>query len=259
MRPDPGLLRDMIASVPGITVEPDGAKSAAAIRATEAVTGPLGPSYRWWLAEYGEGALDGAPVATVAPLHRIGSIGLLDGWHGGDRLPFHHEGDGGDSYAFDLTAAGPERPVVRRDHFTGEEERIAESFAGFLSVWAARALGLRDGPNPAVAALWRTASGAVLPGGTVVYGPALFRERNERHGIAERAPHWVLAGDDGAGTGLFMRRHGRDRASVYRLAIGEAANDIGERGTFVTDDLCGWLGRTAGDTPDTPGADLPDC
>ncbi|MFF3554815.1 hypothetical protein ACWD4V_23940 [Streptomyces tsukubensis] len=242
MQPDFALLRELVATVPGIAAEPGRGKTEDAIRAAESVVGPLCPAYRWWLAEYGEGSLHRAGVGTVAPLHWIGAIDVLDGWEGGDRLWFHRAGDGGDTYGFELGSGdGPELPVVRRDHFTGEEERFADSFAGFLTVWTALACGLQDGPNPSVARLWRRTPGAVLPDGTVVYGPALLKDRNEAHEMQRRAPHWVLVGDDGRGTGLFMRRHGRDRTTVYRLPADDAANDIGERGDFVTDDLYGWI------------------
>ncbi|MFE0426663.1 hypothetical protein, partial [Streptomyces sp. NPDC058953] len=157
----------------------------------------------------------GAPPPHPPPPHARAAAAAAP------RLRFHQDGDCGDTYAFALDAAGPdgEHPVVRRDPFTGDEEPFADSFAGFLTVRTALLGGLREGPNPTVARLWRATPGVALPGGATVYGPRALRARNDAHEVAARAPHWVLVGDDGAGRGLFMRRHGRDRTAVHRLGL----------------------------------------
>ncbi|MEU5164189.1 SMI1/KNR4 family protein [Streptomyces sp. NPDC020875] len=258
MRPDLELLRNLIDTTPEIVPRPGAGKSAAEVRAAESVVGPLSPSYRWWLTEYGEGTVARQEIATVGALRHIGGLDIADGPPEGDRLPFHQDGDCGDRYSFALDTAGAdgEHPVVRHDPFLGEEEPFADSFAGFLTVRTASLRGLREGPNPAVARLWRATPGVRLRGGGTVYGPQTLRVRNEARGIADRAPHWVLIGEDGTGGGLFMRRHGRDRTSVHRLAALEAAGDVAGRrsgaleaaagdvaavGERLTDDLLGWI------------------
>ncbi|MEO3976595.1 SMI1/KNR4 family protein [Streptomyces sp. CAU 1734] len=241
MDPDLVLLRELITGSPLIRAHPGRGRSEAAIERAEAVTGPLSPSYRWWLREYGDGTLGGAELGTVEP-DPCASVPLHHALRPeGGRLPFFAEQDGGDLHSFVPGGAGVEHPVVRRDHFTGEEERVAESFAGFLAVWTARESGLGDGPNPSVARLWRSTPGVLLPGGVLIYGPHSLRERNETFGIARRAPHWTLVGDDGGGVGFFMRRHGRDRSSVYPLGLGAVDGDIAASGEPVTDDLTAWV------------------
>lgn len=204
--------------------------------------GALPPSYRWWLAEYGSGRVGGADVATVAPPeHADAYEAITAGWRlNGDRLCFAAEPDGGDEYFFVLGARpGAEHPVVRRD----QEEPVADTFAGFLAVQTALATGLKDGPNPTMARLWRSTPGVLLDNGVHVYGPQAIWERNETFEVAEYAPGWVLIGDDSGGGGLFMRRHGRDRVSVFRLGLGAIEPDIEAAGERLTDDLIGWLGQ----------------
>ncbi|MEU3597274.1 SMI1/KNR4 family protein [Streptomyces sp. NPDC006798] len=268
MRPDLELLRNLIDTTPEIAPRPGAGKSAAEVRAAESVVGPLSPSYRWWLAEYGEGTVARQEIATVGALRHIGGPDIAGRRPEGDRLPFHQDGDCGDRYSFALDAAGAdgEHPVVRHDPFTGEDEPFADSFAGFLTVRTALLRGLREGPNPAVARLWRATPGVRLRDGGQVYGPQALGVRNEARGIADRAPHWVLIGEDGTGGGLFMRRHGRDRTSVHRLALEAvtaaeprpepraeagsgsgtgaleaAAGDVAAIGERLTDDLLGWI------------------
>ncbi|MER6910540.1 hypothetical protein ABT354_02530 [Streptomyces sp. NPDC000594] len=257
MRPDHMLLRDLVDGTTAIVTRPGAGRTEAEIRAAESVVGPLSPSYRWWLTTYGEGSFQRQEIATVGPPRHIAASALTEGWSGGDRLWFHQDGDCGDRYGFALDAAGGagagadtgdpvvrrEHPVVRWDGHTGDEEPFAESFAGFLTVRTALAAGLREGPNPSMARLWRSTPGVLLTGGTVIYGPHVLRERNETHRVPAYAPHWVLIGDDGAGTGLFMRRHGRDRASVYRLGLSAVEEDIASGGELLTGDLLGWLDR----------------
>lgn len=243
MSPDLVLLRDLVETSSVISTMPDSGKPEAAIRATESVVGPLPPSYRWWLTEYGEGTVNGAEVATIAPLWHADAVDVTTGQLDGDRLCFYQETDGGDRYCFALDQrAGSEHAVVRRDHFTGDEQQVADSFAGFLTVQAALASGLKDGPNPSIARLWRSTPGALLPNGVVIYGPHIIRERNNTYEVREYAPDWVLIGDDSGGRGLFMRRHGRDRASVYRLDLGIIEQDIEGIGELLTDDLINLLG-----------------
>ncbi|MGW4028612.1 hypothetical protein ACWEFL_04700 [Streptomyces sp. NPDC004838] len=242
MQPDLVLLRDLIEGAPAIVPRPGTGKPESAVRAAESVVGPLSRSYRWWLTEYGEGTLGRQEIATAGPPHHIAALDLTDGWSGGDRLWFHQDGDCGDDYSFALDARdGDEHPVVRRDGFTGEEEPFADSFAGFLTVRTALAAGLREGPNPAIARLWRSTPGIRLPDGMVIYGPHLLPERNDAHEVRAHAPHWVLIGDDGAGIGLFMRHHGRDRTSVYRLGLNAIGQDIAQSGEHLTEDLLAWI------------------
>lgn len=237
----------MIDASPLIRARRGGGTTEAALRSVESVVGPLSPSYRWWLTEYGHGTVGGAGIATVTPDDGYGDLAedLVRGLDG-NRLRFHTEHDCGDTFAFvlDGPGVGGEHPVVRYDHFTGAEEPVAESFAGFLTVRAALAAGLRDGPTPALARLWRHTPGVLLPNGVLVHGPHSVVERNETYEVAAHAPHWVLIGDDSGGGGLFSRRHGRDRESVYRLGLGalSADSDIDETGELVTGNLLEWLG-----------------
>ncbi|MER5354291.1 hypothetical protein ABT093_28660 [Kitasatospora sp. NPDC002551] len=243
MRADTELLRDLIAVTPGIVTWPGRGRPESAIRAAEAVVGPLDHSYRWWLGKYGEGSLRGRPVATVEPVPGLGEPGLVEEWSGGDRLWFY-EDDDHERYGFALDrAAGGEWPVVVRGPFTGEEQPVADSFGGFLTVWTALAAGLREGPNPAVARLWRTTPGVRLPDGGGLHGPHTFRARNDAWEVRTHAPHWVLVGEDGGGAGLFMRRHGRDRSSLYRLAPGLLRGDVADHGELLDADLFDWLDR----------------
>ncbi|MCX5238995.1 hypothetical protein OG824_27730 [Streptomyces prunicolor] len=148
--------------------------------------------------------------------------------------------------------AGTEHAVIRRDGRTGAEEEVAESFAGFLTGHVARVAGLGDGPTPSLARLWRSTPGVHLTGCVVIYGPQDILERNETYEVGEYQPDWILIGDDSGGRGLFVRRGGGERASVYRLDLGAGDNDIDSPGVgeWVTDDLLGWLparhGRSSG-------------
>lgn len=104
-------------------------------------------------------------------------------------------------------------------------------------------------PNPAIAELWQTTPGLLLPDGTTVYGAEDIAERNETYEVAEYAPGWVLVGDDSGGRGLLMRSTGadfspaagRDAAEVFLLDLGALTADVPEEGEFLTDDLIGWL------------------
>lgn len=106
-------------------------------------------------------------------------------------------------------------------------------------------------PNTAVAELWRTTPGLRLPSGITVYGPDELAEQNAAHGIAERAPTWALVGEVADGRGLLMRSTGpafdparaRESAEVFEQDLDALAPDVPEVGTFVTDDLVGWLGE----------------
>ncbi|MET8826296.1 SMI1/KNR4 family protein [Streptomyces sp. NPDC004610] len=241
MRADLDLLRDLIAATPSIVTWPGRGRSESVIRAAESITGPLPRSYRWWLAGYGEGALRGRPLATVEPVPGLGEPGLIEDWSGGDRLWFH-ESDDHERYGFALDrAADGEWPVVVHSRVTDEEYPFADSFAGFLTVWTALATGLREGPNPAVARLWRATPGLRLPDGGALLGPHTFHARNDAWEVPGRAPHWVLVGEDGGGAGLFMRRHGRDRSSLYRLAPGPPPSDVADQGEWLAADLFDWL------------------
>ncbi|WP_019632358.1 SMI1/KNR4 family protein [Actinomadura atramentaria] len=231
MQPDLVLLRDLIEASPTITAWRRGLPEAE-ISAVEAAAGPLPTSFRWWLAEFGGGAVGGAPLATAG----LPDVDLVPR---GDRLTFLIDED---EYAFALDRrSGGECPVVRRDHFTGEEDDFADTFAGFLTVRAALAAGLRDGPNPTIARLWRSTPGVLLPDGTTVYGPHDLPERNATFEVRRYAPDWTLVGDDGGGNGLFMRHHGRDRASVHLLDLGAIERDVAAVAEPVTDDLLAWL------------------
>ncbi|MFE7133963.1 SMI1/KNR4 family protein [Streptomyces sp. NPDC057638] len=247
MHSDLVLLRELIDGSPLIGAAPGRGKPEAVIVRVEAEVGALAPSYRWWLREYGEGTLGGVEIGTVRAdrwddLTADGECADLGGlWLSEGRLTFFADQDGGERYAFVPGGAGQEHPVVRLDPLNGEEERVAESFAGFLAVWTARALGLRDGPNPSVARLWRSTPGVSLPNGVLIHGPHTLRERNETFEIGRYAPGWTLVGDDSGGSGFFMRHHGRDRSSVYRLGLGAVGGDVAEYGERVTDDLMGWV------------------
>ncbi|MFE3072496.1 SMI1/KNR4 family protein [Streptomyces sp. NPDC059247] len=246
MRADPELLRDLIAMTPGMVTRPGRGRPEAVIRAAESVTGPLPRSYRWWLAEYGEGSLRGRPIATVDPVPGLGEPGLTEGRDGGDRLWFHEDDDHEcHGFALDRPADG-EWPVVVRSRVTGEEQPYADSFAGFLTMWAALAAGLREGPNPAVARLWRATPGLRLPDGGTLYGPHVLRARNDAWEVRTHAPHWVLVGEEGGGAGLFMRRHGRDRSSLYRLAPGALRGGGADHGEPLAADLFVWIDRITG-------------
>ncbi|MEU3655483.1 SMI1/KNR4 family protein [Streptomyces sp. NPDC032161] len=248
MRADLTQLRDMIDGAPESVRGRAVATPEALIRRAEARVGPLPPSYRWWLARFGHGRAGRAEIATVPPGDCADDVyeSITADWRLDDtRLCFAVEPDCGDSYCFALDRNGEagdgERPVVCRDGTDGEEYPVAESFAGFLTVQEALARGLRDGPNPAVARLWRSTPGVLLDNGVQIYGPHSFTERNETFEVARYAPHWVLIGDDSGGHGLFMRRHGRDRTRVFRLDLGAIDEHIETNGDLMTDDLLGWL------------------
>ncbi|MBV6703263.1 SMI1/KNR4 family protein [Kitasatospora aureofaciens] len=248
MTPDLVLLRALIDESPAIATRPGFGAPEAWIRSAESAMGPLAPSYRWWLAEYNAGELEGVPLAALAPPGGRGTDDLTAEWRlDGDRLCFYAE-PGGDTYHFALDrpaepGTGEEHAVIRRDRRSGAEEPVADSFAGFLTVRVARAAGLGDGPTPALARLWRSTPGVLLPDGVAVYGPQDILERNETYEVSEYQPDWVLIGDDSGGRGLFMRRGSSDRESVYSLDLGAGDNDIDSPGVgeWVTDDLLGWL------------------
>ncbi|MEV0681149.1 SMI1/KNR4 family protein [Actinosynnema sp. NPDC050436] len=243
MRPDLVLLRELVEHGTAVTAVAGRGASAGEIGAAEAVVGPLSPSFRWWLAEYGSGALDGEPIASLRPDgFAEAPAGLADRLDGA-RLWFYEE-HCGDRYGFALDdVVDGEHAVVRRDAATGDDEPCARSFAGFLAVREALAAGLRDGPNPTVARLWNSTPGVLREDGVLIYGPQAIRERNETFGVREHAPDWVLVGDDSGGSGFFMRRHGRDRESVHLLGLGALDRDVAAVGEHVTDDLLGWLVR----------------
>ncbi|MFE6663176.1 SMI1/KNR4 family protein [Streptomyces sp. NPDC057697] len=255
MEPDLTLLRELVDASPGFGRGTAGSVPEALIAAAEARVGPLPPSYRWWLAEFGHGRAGDADIATAGPADDTDDMdeAITAGWRlTGDRLCFAVEPDCGDSFHFALDRSGEagdgEYPVVCRDGADGSEYPVAESFAGFLAVQAARLRGLRDGPNPAVARLWRSTPGVLLGNGVHVYGPQSIGERNETFEVPRYAPDWVLVGDDSGGGGLLMRRHGRDRVSVHRLGLGAICADAEAAGEWVTDDLPGWL-RAGGPLP----------
>ncbi|MEU9759089.1 SMI1/KNR4 family protein [Streptomyces sp. NPDC001834] len=248
MRPDLTRLRDMIDGAPELGRRRAVAAPEAMIRRAEARVGPLPPSYRWWLAEFGHGRAGRAQIATVVPVDFADDVyeSITADWRlDGTRLCFAVEPDWGDSYCFALDRYGEagdgEHPVVCRDGADGEEYPVAESFAGFLTVREALSRGLREGPNPTVARLWRSTPGVLLDNGVHIYGPDCLTERNETFEVARYAPHWVLVGDDSGGCGLFMRRHGRDRTRVHRLDLGAIDERIETNGDLMTDDLLGWL------------------
>ncbi|MCM2387807.1 SMI1/KNR4 family protein [Streptomyces albipurpureus] len=251
MDPDLVLLRQLIEGSAIISARPGRGLPEPAVRAAESVVGALPGSYRWWLTTYGSGTLHGTEIATIAPEeHRDAPESLLaPGRLMGNRLHFYEEPDGGDSFSFALDQSDQsghqEYPVLRRDHFTGEEERYAEGFAGFLTVQTALASGLGDGPNPTIARLWRTTPGVLLPNGIHIYGPGSISERNKTYEVRKYAPPWVLVGDDSGGRGLLMRHHGKDRTSVYRLDLGALDESIATSGERVTGDLLGWLNQGA--------------
>lgn len=244
MRPDLVLLRELVETGSSVTTPRRGAPEAG-IAAAEAVVGPLPPSYRWWLAEFGCGRVDGMPVASLPPVdppegYEGPSDAVTEGLDGA-RLWFCEQPCGPRyGFALDVVVDG-EHPVVEHDPATGEDEPVADSFAGFLAVTEARATGLRDGPNPTIARLWRSTPGVLREDGVLLYGPHVFRERNETFEVRRYAPDWVLVGDDSGGSGFFMRHHGRDRTSVYRLDLGAVERDVAAVGEFVTDDLLGLL------------------
>ncbi|MEV1008597.1 SMI1/KNR4 family protein [Streptomyces sp. NPDC049881] len=245
MIPDLGRLRELLDA---LTPAGRPARGAAEedVRAAEAVVGALPRSYRWWLRTYGSGrgTVLGAEVAVVAPPpHADTAESVTVPWRReeGGLLRFAAEPDGGDAFLFGGASPGGERAVLRRDPFDGGLYPYAESFAGFVAVRAALAAGLRDGPNPAVARLWRTTPGLALPDGVTVYGPHDIAERNATYEVAAYAPGWTLVGDDSGGAGLLMRHHGRDRSSVYLLGLGALGPGIAEDGTLLTGDLCAWL------------------
>ncbi|MDH6579851.1 SMI1/KNR4 family protein [Kitasatospora sp. MAP5-34] len=255
MSPDLALLRALIHRSPAIATRPGRGAPDVWIRAAESAVGPLAPSYRWWLAEYNDGELDGVPLATLAAPGERGADDLTARWRlDGDRLCFHADPDAGDTYHFALDrpaepGTGGEYVVIRRDRRSGAEEAVADSFAGFLTVRVARTTELGDGPTPALARLWRSTPGVCLPNGVVIYGPQDLLERNETYEVREYQPDWVLIGDDSGGHGLFMRRDGGAGAAVYSLDLGAGDHDIDSPGVgeWLTDDLPAWLaGMAAG-------------
>jgi hypothetical protein len=257
MTPDLAMLRDLVESTPEIRQRPGAGASEAWVRAAEERVGPLPPSYRWWLTESRAHGIGGLEVAgVVAPEHLAEADDALTApWRlDRDRLRVAGDPDGAEAFhlALDLTDAAGEHPVVRVDGIDGSEEVIAQTFAGFVSAQVALLRGLGDGPNPSIAALWRSTPGLRRPDGLAIHGPHRFTESNEAHGVPRLAPHWVLVGEDDAGAGLFMRRHGRDRSSVHGLDLaafgrstpGEGGQRIETEGVLVTTDLLAWLGGT---------------
>jgi hypothetical protein len=249
--PDLELLRELVTAAPSVRVASRG-EPRERIEAAETVTGPLPESFRWWLAEYGGGRVDGTWLAQLPAPGFEDDPDSLPGRRDAGGLWFLAE-EGGDSYALlNGELRQGECPVIRRDALTGETEPYADTFAGFLALRVALASGLRDGPNPAVARLWRRTPGLRLPGGGRLYGPHEYRDRNEPYGTGHRhGTPWTLVGDDGTGAGLLMRHHGRDRDSLYRLPlehIGQAGpgglgpgGDVPDGAERVTGDLWGWL------------------
>ncbi|MGW0432665.1 hypothetical protein ACWDV4_08980 [Micromonospora sp. NPDC003197] len=67
MEPDLTLLRELIEGSPILSTYPGRGVPEEWICEVETVVGPLPPSYRWWLVEYGSGTLGGAGIATIAP------------------------------------------------------------------------------------------------------------------------------------------------------------------------------------------------
>ncbi|WP_052852170.1 hypothetical protein [Streptomyces avicenniae] len=244
MTPDLDHLRALLDSLTPAGPPRAGAAEADVV-AAEAVVGPLPRSYRWWLRAYGAGTVCRAEVATVVPPpYADAAESVTAPWRreAGGLLRFASEPDCGDDFLFAAPSPGGERAVLRRDHLGGGGlEPYADSFAGFAAVRAAEAAGLRDGPVPAVARLWRTTPGLSLPDGLTLHGPHDLPERNATYEVARYAPGWVLVGDDSGGSGLFMRRHGRDRESVHLLGLGAVGPDVARDGALLTGDLIGWL------------------
>ncbi|MER7167962.1 SMI1/KNR4 family protein [Micromonospora sp. NPDC000207] len=245
MTPDLDRLRELLDATPGLARRPGCGVAERDLRRAEERLGALPASYRWWSAEYGVGWLGAEPVAVVGPPgYDEEHDSITAPWrHDDRRLCFLVDADG-DAYSFALDRRrGDEAPVVRRSALDGDEEQVVESFAGFLTVTDALARGLGDGPNPTIAHLWRHTPGVLRDDGVLVYGPHLIGERNATFEVPAYAPGWVLVGDDSGGTGLLMRRHGRDRTSVWALDLGAISEDVTEDGEFVTDDLVTWLSR----------------
>jgi hypothetical protein len=255
MTPDLAMLRDLVESTPEITRWPGAGAAEAWVRAGEERVGPLPPSYRWWLVEARTSRIGSLEVAAVAdPAHLAEADDALTApWRlDGTRLRFAGEPDGAESFAFALDEADAtgEHPVVRVDGFDGSHDVVALTFAGFVATRVALLRGLGDGPNPSIAALWRSTPGVHRPDGLTIYGPHHLTERNAAHDVARLAPHWVLVGEDATGGGLFMRHHGRDRTSVRRLdltafgrsAPGEGGQHIEGDGVLLAADLLAWLG-----------------
>ncbi|MFF9347041.1 SMI1/KNR4 family protein [Streptomyces sp. NPDC014734] len=253
MPPDLVLLRALIDASSTIVTRPGRGAPEEWIRSAESALGPFAPSYRWWLAEYNDGELDGEPLAALAPPGERGTDDLTAGWRLDDgRLCFYSEPDGDGTYHFTPgrsaeSRAGAEHAVIRRDRHRGAEELVADSFAGFLTLHVARSAGLGDAPVPALARLWRSTPGVLLPNGVQVYSPLDILERNETYEVSTYQPDWVLIGDDSGGRGLFMRRGDGHRASVHSLDLGAGDSDIDSPGVgeWVTDDLLGWLASGA--------------
>ncbi|WP_209313177.1 SMI1/KNR4 family protein, partial [Streptomyces lonarensis] len=248
--PDTARLRELVLGSPAVS--PAGgaaAPSVAAVAAAERVTGPLPPSFRWWLTTFGGGRIGGAETAVVAPSGWQDEYDAVTApWRREERpglLACAEEPDGA-RYWFDLTErrADGECPVLCDAGDGLGPQPFAATFAGFPAVVVALATGQRHGPNPAVAELWRQGPGVMLPCGVQAYGPDVLPERNATYEVARWAPDWVLVGDDSGGAGLLMRRHGADRSSVYLLGLGALEPDVAAAGERVTGDLGAWL--TAG-------------
>ncbi|MFX4292567.1 SMI1/KNR4 family protein [Streptomyces bohaiensis] len=249
--PDTARLRELALGSPVVSPAGGGAAPGAAeVAAVERVTGELPPSFRFWLTEFGGGRIGGAETAVVAPAGWEDEHDAVTApWRREERpglLAFAEEPDG-DRYWFDVAArrADGECPVLRDAGDGRGPVPFAATFAGFPTVAVALATGQRDGPNPAVAELWRQGPGVVLPCGVQAYGPDVLPERNATYEVARWAPEWVLVGDDSGGTGLFMRRHGPDRTSVHLLGLGAVEPDVAAAGERVTGDLGAWLAAGA--------------
>lgn len=219
------------------------------LQAVEALVGRLPESYRWWLLAGGHGRIQGEAIAGVAPpdVEAIDHIG--EPWRRGDVLLCFHTDADGVAHCFERNAVeDAENAVIRVDAF-GERQRFADSFAGFLTRQDALRRGLGDGPTPEIAALWGLTPGLLREDGLNLYGPHDFAERNATYEVAAYAPGWVMIGDDSGGAGLFVRSHGPDRHSVWRLGMGAICPEVEQIGTHITDRLLPWLAS---------GAELPE-
>lgn len=241
-----------MADFPGLTLGGP-AVDEATMAWAEAQVGALPPSYTWWLRAGGHGTILGEEIAGIAPAeHAASAVGVItEQWRGGGGLLCFHTGPDGEAYCFERAPGhqvGDEQVVVRVDE-AGEREQFATSFAGFLTRHDALRRGMGDGPVPALVRVWGHTPGLLRDDGVHIYGPHEIAERNETYEIAEYAPDWVMVGDDSGGSGLFIRRHGKDRSTVLLVGMGAVDAQMAEFGKEVTTDLVGWL---------ESGAELPE-